>query len=76
MTAIQLKKRVTGTCILSIVISKLGHWQEPSPVILFEIDKGSEVGFHRAILPLGLVVGLRVEGGGQSASNTEEVAKQ
>ena len=61
---ILLEKRVTRACNLEIIISKLGHWQESSLVILLEVDKRSEVGFYDAILPVGLPVSLRIKCGG------------
>lgn len=61
ITAIQLEKRIADTHILSIIISKLGHWQEHYLVILFEIDKDLEVSLYCTILMFGLAVCLRVE---------------
>ena len=62
VAAVQLKKNVAGVYIFGIVISKLGHRQEPGPIVLFEINKGLEVGIHGAVLPLCLAVRLQVKG--------------
>ena len=74
ISAIELEKYVAGAGILGIVVSKLRHGKKPCPIILLEVDKGSEVGFHRTILPLNLAVRLRVEGGGESPLDAEEIA--
>lgn len=52
-----------GAGILGFVVGESCHRWEPSPVILLIVEKGSEVGFHRAVLLLGLAVGLCMEGG-------------
>lgn len=39
-------------------------------------DKGTEVGFYCAVLPLGLVAGLRIEGGGEFLLDALEVAPE
>ena len=75
IAAVQLKRRVTGARVLRIVISKLGYRQEPSPVILLKVDKGSEIRLHGAVLPLGLLVCLQMEGGRELLLDAEEVAK-
>ena len=72
--AIELKKCMAGAGILGIVVSKLRYGKKPCPIILFKVDKGSEVGFHRTILSLSLAVRLRVEGGGKSPLDVEEIA--
>ena len=76
IAAIQFERHVTNACILRIVISELGHRQEPSPVILLEVDKGSEVHLHSAVPPLDLPVCLRMEGGREPSLDVEEVAKR
>ena len=75
IAAVQLKRRVTSTCVLRIVISKLGYWQEPSPVILLKVDKDLEVHFHCAVLLLGLPICLRMDGGKEPSLDAEKVAK-
>ena len=72
--AIKLKRCVAGVGILGIVVSKLRHGKKSCPIILLKVDEGSEVGFHRTILPLSLAVRLRVEGGGESPLDAEEIA--
>ena len=74
ISAIELKRCVAGAGILGIVVSELRHGKKSCPIILLEVDKGSEVGFYRTILPLSLVVCLRVEGGGKSLLDAEEIA--
>ena len=69
VTAVQLKRCIADAGIFRIIIGKFSHWNESCPVILLKVDKGLEVGFHRAVLPLGLVVSLKVEGGKKSLFN-------
>ena len=76
VAAVQLKRSVTGAGIFRIVIGEFSHRKESCPVVLLEVDKGSEVSFYGAVLPLGLTICLRVEGGGKLAFDAKEVAKQ
>ena len=76
VAAVQLEKSVANACILWIVISKLGYWEESRLIILFEIDEGSEVRFYRTILTFRLAVRLRVERGGKPPFDAEEVAER
>ena len=73
---VQLEWYIANTHILSIVINKLGYWQEPCSVILFEVDENSEVGFYRIILLFGLAVYLRIEGSWKSLFDAKKVAEQ
>ena len=75
IAAIQFKLCMAGACILGVVISELGHWQEPCPIVLFEIDKSSKVGLYGAILLFCLAVGLRVEGGRELSLDSEEITE-
>ena len=72
--AVELEKRMAGTSIFGIIISKFRYKKKPCPVILFEIDKGSKVGFHCTILLFGLTVCLWVEGGEESPLNAKKIA--
>ena len=64
ISAVELERRETGASILGVIVGKLSYRSEPGPIILLEVDKGSKIGLHRAILPLSLAVYLRVEGSG------------
>ena len=74
ISTIELESCVAGASILGIVIGKLRHGKKPCLIILLEVDKGLEVGFHCTILPLSLAIRLRVEGGGKSLLDTKEIA--
>ena len=74
ISAIELEKYVAGASILGIVVSKFRYKKKPCPIILLEVDKNSEVGFYRTILPLNLAVRLRVEGGEESPLDAKEIA--
>ena len=63
VTVVQLERCVTGAGVFRIVICEFSDWKEPCLVVPFKVDKGSEVGFHSTVLPLGLTVCLRVEHG-------------
>ena len=76
IAAVQLKKCVAGAGVFCIIISKFRHQKKSCPVVLFEVDKGSEVDFYRAVLPLGLAVSLRVKDGGEFLFNAKKVEKQ
>ena len=76
IAAVQLERHVTGSAVLCIVISKLGYWQKPSLVILFEVDKSSEERLHGGVLPLGLPVYLRMEGSKKPLLDAKEVAER
>ena len=76
VAAVLLERDVAGACIIYIVISKLGHWQEPCPIVLLEIDKGSKVGLYGGVLPFCLAVGLGVEGGRKLPLDPKEITKQ
>ena len=67
---------MTGVCILYIVISKLGHWQEFSLVTLLEVDKDLEICLYGAVLLLGLPVCLQMEGDKKPLLNAKEVTEQ
>ena len=76
VAAVQLERRVTGAGVFRIVIGKFSHRKEPCPVVLLEVDEGSELGLHCAVLSLCLAVGLRMEGGGESLLDAWEVAQR
>ena len=65
---------MAGASILGIVVSELRYEKKPCLIILLEVDKGLEVGFHCTILSLNLAVHLRVEGGEESPFYAEEIA--
>ena len=75
IATVQLERHLTGVRVLCIVISEFGHRQEPSPVILLEVDKSSEVRLHGAVLPLGLPICLWIEGGREPSLDAKEVTK-
>ena len=76
VAAVQLKGCVAGASVFRIIISEFSHRKESCLVVLLEGDKGTEVGFHRAVLPLDLAVSLRVEGCGKAPFDSEEVTKR
>ena len=67
---------MASACILGVIISKLGYWQELCLIILLEIDKCLEVDFHCTILIFGLAVSLKMKESGKAAFDPEEIIKQ
>ena len=67
---VEFKRRVAGAGVLGIVVGKLSYWQEPCPVILLSVHKGSEVCLHCAVLSLCLAIGLRMESRRESSLNS------
>ena len=65
--AVQLKKGMAGASVFSIIISEFSHWEKPSLVVLFVVDKSPEIGFHCTILPFCLPVRLGMKGGKESS---------
>ena len=61
--AIQLKRGIPDPGIFRIIISEISHRQEPYPVIMLVVDKGSEVDIYCTILSFSLAVNLGVKGG-------------
>lgn len=59
IATIELEKYIVGTCILGIVVYKLGYWLEPSLIILFKVDKSFKIGFYSIVLLFYFAVGLR-----------------
>ena len=76
IAAVQLERCVTGARVFHIIISKLGHRQEPSIVILLEVDKDSKVRLYSAVLPLSLPVCLQIEGGKKLLLDAEKVTER
>ena len=58
ISAIKLEICVAGADILGIIVSKLCYRKKGCPIILFEVDKGLEIGFYCIILPFGLMIHL------------------
>ena len=76
IATIHLEKCMTGARVIDIIIRELGYCEEPGLIVLLEIDKSLEVGFHGTVLPFGLAVGLRIEGGEKPTLHAEEVAER
>ena len=74
ISALELEKCMASAGILIIVVSELCYKKKPCPIILLEVNKGSEVGFYCTILSLSLAVRLQVEGSRESSFYAEEIA--
>ena len=74
ISVIELERYVANAGIFGIVVSKLYHGKKPCPIILLEVNKGSEVGFYCTILLLNLAVRLWIEGGRESLLDAKEIA--
>ena len=71
---IEIERCVAGAGILGIIVSEFRHKKKLCPIILLEVDEGSEVSFYCTILPLSLAVRLRVKGGGEFPLDAKEIA--
>ena len=74
ISAIKLKNCITSAGILGVIVGDFCHKKKPCPIILLEVDKGSEVDFSCTILPLSLAIYLRVEGGGKFLFDAKKIA--
>lgn len=61
IAAIELKKRVAGICIFSVIIRKFRPTQGPGPIVLLAIVKSTQINFYRSILLFGFAVRLQIE---------------
>ena len=73
ISAIELEKCMTSASIFDIVVSELRYGKKPCPIILFEDDEGSKIGFYCIILLFGLTINLWIEGSGEFPLNTKEI---
>ena len=74
ISAIKLEKCVINAGILGIIVGKLCYKKKPYSIILLEVDKNSEIGFHHTILPLSFTICLWVESGGEFLLNAKKIA--
>ena len=58
ISAIELEKCVANAGIYSIVVGKLCNGKKPCSMVMLQVDKNSEIGFHCTILPLSLAIYL------------------
>lgn len=72
---VEFERRMTGASVFCIIMGKYSHWELPCLVILFEIDKNTEIDLHDAILPFNLVISLRVKSDRQFSLNFQELAE-
>ena len=76
IAAVQLKGCVAGAGVFCIIIGKFSHQKEPCPIVLLEVNEGTELGFYCAVFLLGLAISLRVEGCKNFLFDSEEVTKR
>ena len=74
ISAVEFKRHIAGASILGIIIGKFCYKKKPCLIILLKVDKNSEVGFHYAILPFGLIVYLWIEGDREPLLDAKEIA--
>ena len=56
--AVEFKRHIADANIFKIIIGKFYYKKKPWPIILFEINKSSKIGFYCIILPFSLTVCL------------------
>ena len=67
---------MADACIFGILISKLCYKQEPSLIILLEIDKDPKVGLYDTVLLLYLTVCLKLKNGEELLLDVEKIAER
>lgn len=72
---VEFEKNISSTCILGIIVCKLCHWKEFSPIILFPIHKRSKICFYCIILLFALAIRLEIKGGGKLLLDIKEVTE-
>ncbi len=72
-TAVYLKRCITGAGIFRIIVSKFRYRKKLGLIVLFVIDKSSEISFHCTVLSLSLAISLKVESNGEPLLNCKEV---
>lgn len=72
VVVIEFERHMTGTSVFRIIINEFSHQKTSSTVIQLIIDDGQKLGFHNALLPLGLAISPRIESYRESLFNTEE----
>ena len=75
-TLSKVERHIPRTNIFFVIISELRHGQEPRPVVLFVVNKGSKVNFYHADLPLSLAVGLEMESSQKHSFDAQEVVQR
>ena len=55
---VELKRYMASASIFGVIIGKFNYEKKLCLVILFEVNKGSKVGFYYIILPFGLIIYL------------------
>lgn len=73
--AVEYKWYMTDTYIFGIIVYKLGHWQEPGPIILLKIYKGLEVDLYYTVITFCLFVNLGVECYGKLLLDAKEIVE-
>lgn len=65
---------MTDADVFRIIVSEFGYKKEPGPIVLFVINKNSEICLYFIVLPLGLAISLRVESSGEPSFDLKEVS--
>ena len=61
ISIVKFKKCVIATGIFGIIVNKLCYKKKLCPIILFEVNKGSQVKFYHIVLLFGLIIYLKIE---------------
>ena len=73
VATVEFKRRIAGVQILGIVVGKLSYCKEPSLIILFIIDKNSEIDLYYTVLPVDLAISLKVKNSKKFLLNSKKV---
>ena len=64
---------MTNAGIFCIIISKFSYKKESSPIVLFIIDKGLEIGLYYTVLLLDLAISWKVKSSRKPLLNSKKV---
>lgn len=76
LAKIQLEQIIASVWIFYIIISKFGNWQKFYLVILFEINKESDISLYNTVLPFGLIIGLKLKDSKKLPLDPKKITKQ
>ena len=64
---------MTNTSIFCIIVNEFSYKKKLGLIVLFVMNKNSEIDLYCAIWPLGLVINLRIESSRKSLLDLKEI---
>lgn len=72
---VQLQRQIAYDYILGIVVNKLSYQQELSLIVLFKVDKGSNISFKSTDQFFDLAVGLQWKSNTKQSFDAKKITK-